>query len=354
MPLDSDPVTTSVAALDAKRAAASGRCHVDVGFWGGLVPGNLAEVGPLRAAGVLGFKCFLGETGNDAFPPLTVAQLGAATRVTAPLDVPLVVHAEFTAANDGPGRGGAVRAYEGYLAAHPADLEHAAVAAVIDAAGRTGARVHVAHLSSGDAVSALAAARAAGFRITAETCPHYLTLSAADITDGATGFKVCPPIRAAEHREKLWDALGEGVLDFVVSDHSPGPPAVGHTGGDFAAAFGGIAGLQLSLPLVWTEARRRGFTLVDVARWLAAGPAALAGLDGPGGKGRIAVGYAADFCVFAPDETFVVDPAGQRSRQPTTPYTGRTLHGVVRQTWLRGRPITVGQPHGRLLAHPVA
>jgi allantoinase len=215
----------------------------------------------------------------------------------------------------------------------------------------------VAHLSSGDAVTALAAARAAGVRVTAETCPHYLTLTAADIPDGATGFKVCPPIRGREDRDRLWDALGAGVVDLVVSDHSPGPPAAGHGAGDFAAAFGGIAGLQLGLPVVWTQARRRGVSLVEVARWLATNPAALAGLDGPGaagGKGRIAVGYAADFCVFAPDETFVVDPAGQRSRQPGTPYTGRTLHGVVRQTWLRGRPIAAGRPRGRLLTRPVA
>jgi allantoinase len=218
---------------------------------------------------------------------------------------------------------------------------------VIEAARATRARAHILHLSSSDALAPVAGARRDGVRVSAETCPHYLALSAEEVPDGATQFKCCPPVREAANRELLWGGLADGTIGCVVSDHSPCPPDLKRfDSGDFGTAWGGISSLQLGLPVVWTEARRRGFTLADVARWMAEGPARLVGLAG---KGRIAVGYDADLCVFAPDDRFVVDPRRLHHKHPVTPYGGRTLAGVVRGTWLRGQELTGDRPRGRLL-----
>jgi allantoinase len=346
MPLNSLPPTVSVAALAEKRAAARGQTWVDVGFWGGAVPGNAPALPALLAAGAFGVKCFLADSGVPEFPPLSVPQLRAALAALRPVDGLLVVHAEDPAAL-GPVADG--RSYAGFLASRPPAAETAAIEALLGVAG--GSRVHVLHLSAAGAAPMLRAARAAGVRVTAETCPHYLTLAAEDVPDGATEYKCCPPIRSAANRDALWSALAAGDIDCVVSDHSPATPALKQTG-DFGTAWGGIASLQLGLPLVWTEARRRGFTLPDVARWMCAAPAALAGLArkaGLGGKGRIAVGGCADFAVFAPDEPLVVDPLALAHRHPVSPYGGRRLTGVVRSTWLRGIPVA-DAPAGRLLA----
>jgi allantoinase len=344
MPLDSVPATVSVDALQVKRQAAGGQGHVDVGFWGGVIPGNTPELEPLARAGVTGFKCFLADSGAPEFPPVDAAELTDALHLAARLGLPLLVHAETAPAV--PAAGAGTRTYAGYLASRPRGMENLAVAEVIEAARATGGHAHVVHLSSSDALPMIASARREGLRITAETCPHYLTLAAEEIGDGQVTAKCSPPVREAANRELLWAALRAQILGLVVSDHSPCPAPMKDTG-DFGSAWGGISSLQLGLPLVWTQARRRGFGLAQVAAWMSAAPARLAGLTA---KGRIAPGYDADFCVLAPEQSFVVDPVRLYHRHPaTTPYAGRSLQGVVRTTILRGRVIDPAQPHGKLL-----
>jgi allantoinase len=348
MPLDSVPTTVSADALQVKRKAASGQCHVDVGFWGGVIPGTGPELAPLADAGVTGFKCFLADSGSPDFPPVSPAQLTEALGLAAGLDRPLLVHAESAEAAAAIQAAAPGRSYAKYLATSPRGLENLAVAQVIEAARVTGGHAHIVHLSSSDALPMIASARREGVRITAETCPHYLTLSAEEIGDGETACKCSPPVREAGNRELLWSGLRDRVLGLVVSDHSPCTPEMKEPGtGDFARAWGGIASLQLSLPLVWTQARSRGFGLGDVAAWMSAAPARLAGLTA---KGRIADGYDADFCVLAPDEPFAVDEGHLHQKHPaTTPYIGRQLYGVVRASILRGQHIDPGQPRGQLL-----
>ncbi|KOV81046.1 allantoinase AllB [Nocardia sp. NRRL S-836] len=336
MPLNSIPPTVGVDALEVKRKAAAA-VSVDVGFWGGIVPGNLADLKPLHEAGVFGFKCFLLHSGVDEFPAVTVPELEAALRELATLDALTIVHAEdaHTVRDAEPD-------YAGFLASRPRAAEDRAISDVVAATRRTGARTHILHLSSSDALPILAAAKRDRLPISAETCPHYLTFTAEEIHDGQTEFKCCPPIRERANREALWQGLRDGVIDLVVSDHSPS--TVELKAGDFATAWGGIASLQLGLPAVWTGARERGFGLTDVVRWMAAHPARQAGLTT---KGAIEPGRDADLVVFAPDETFVVNRDELHHRNPVTPYHGRSLSGVVRQTWLRGKE--TGQTHGRLL-----
>jgi allantoinase len=345
MPLNSIPPTVDVPALQLKREVAQGQCFVDVGFWGGAVPGNLGALRPLHDSGVFGFKCFLVDSGVPEFPPLPLAEVRRVMRELAAYDGLLVVHAE-DAATVGPAQG---QRYRDFLASRPRAAEDRAVAALLDLARETGCRVHVLHLSSADAVPLLAKARADGVRVSVETCPHYLSFEAEEIRDGATQFKCCPPIREHANREALWSALGDGVIDLVVSDHSPSTPDLKRLDtGDFGAAWGGIASLQVGLPAVWTAAREHGFALADVVRWMAQRPAELVGLHG---KGAIAVGNDADLVVFAPDDSLTVDAAALRHRNPVTPYHGRTLSGVVRSTWLRGQRISLdGEPRGRLLS----
>ena len=342
MPLNSVPPTVDPAALKLKREAAHGRCVVDVGFWGGAVPGNRGELEPLYDRGVFGFKCFLVDSGVPEFPPLQPEELVTVARELARIGAPLIVHAEDPRWLE-PAPGG--RAYGDFLASRPARAEDVAIARLAALSQETGVRVHVLHLSSASALDTVAAAKAAGAALTAETCPHYLVLAAEEVPDGATQFKCCPPIRNDANRRQLWRALADGTLDCVVSDHSPATPQLKETG-DFGTAWGGIASLQLGLPLVWTEASRRGHSLVDVVRWMAEAPARLAGLAR---KGRIAPGYDADLTVFAPDAEFTVDPRRLAHRHPVTPYAGRTLTGEVRGTWLRGTSVNAA-PRGRLLS----
>ena len=345
MPLDSAPVTVSVDALRAKQRTAQSQAHVDVAFWAGVIPGNTPDLEPLAAAGVPGFKCFLADSGSPDFPPVDTRQLTEALHVTARLGLPLLVHAESAAAS-APAGSTATPGYAGFLASRPRGLENLAVAQVIEAARATGGHAHIVHLSSSDALPMIASARREGVRITAETCPHYLTLTAEEIGDGQTTAKCSPPVREAANRELLWTGLRDQVLDQIVSDHSPCTTPM-KAAGDWDRAWGGISSLQLGLPLTWTQARRRGLGLAQVAAWMAAAPARLAGLTA---KGRIAPGYDADLCVLAPDQSFTVDPARLHHKHPaTTPYTGRTLHGVVRTTILRGQVIDHGQPRGELL-----
>jgi allantoinase len=347
MPLNSIPPTCDVPALELKRKTAERQAYVDVGFWGGAIPGNVAELRPLHDAGVFGFKCFLLHSGVDEFPALEPAGVEAAMRAIATFDGLLIVHAEDAHRIDSaPAASGPD--YLGFLRSRPREAENAAVAAVIELARRTGCRVHILHVSSAEVLPLLASARRDGVRITAETCPHYLTFCAEEIPPGATPYKCCPPIREAANRELLWQGLRTGLIDLVVSDHSPSTIELKHlTTGDFGTAWGGIASLQVALPAVWTQARRRGFGLADVARWMCQAPAEQAGLTR---KGRIEPGRDADLCVFAPDEAFVVDPGALRHKNAVTPYAGWPLAGVVRRTWLRGRPIDIDAgPRGRLL-----
>jgi allantoinase len=343
MPLNSIPPTTSVAALHVKREAAEAQVAVDVAFWGGAVPGNLGDLRPLHDAGVVGFKCFLVDSGVPEFPPLDDAALRRALAEIASFDGLLIAHAEDPGvlATAPPPLG---RSYPAFLASRPEAAEATAIGRLIGAARDTGARVHVVHLADGAALPLLRRARADGVRLTAETCPHYLTFAAEEIPDGGTAFKCCPPIREHAHREALWGALVDGDLDLVVSDHSPCTPELKRLDiGDFGVAWGGIASLQVTLPAVWTGARVRGIGLDRVVRWMAERPAALAGLPG---KGAIAVGKDADLVAFAPDEEFTVGRLLHRN--PVTPYAGRALTGVVRRTWLRGEPAD-GAPRGRLI-----
>ena len=351
MPLNSLPPTVSVAALAGKRAAAAGKCWVDVAFWGGAVPGNADALRPLHQAGVTGFKCFLIDSGVPEFPPLEAADLRSVLGSLAAMDALLIVHAEDAAEVKAMGSPSG-RDYGSFVASRPPVAERRAIEKVIGAAAATGARAHIVHLSAAECVAMIAGAKGAGIRLTAETCPHYLYFAAEQVPDGATEFKCCPPIRDAANREALWRGLEAGVIDCVVSDHSPCPPEL-KAPGDFGAAWGGIASLQLGLSAVWTVARRRGRTLDDVVRWMAAAPARLAGLSA---KGSLAVRCDADLVAFDPDETYVVEAARLLHRHPVTPYAGRTLTGRVRQTWLRGMALLDpdsgapdGEPVGRLL-----
>jgi allantoinase len=350
MPLNSLPPTISVPALAAKRAAAAGKCWVDVAFWGGAVPGNEASLLPLHEAGVIGFKCFLLDSGVPEFPPLEVAALRSVLGALATVDALLIVHAE-DATQIKPASG---RDFGSFVASRPPVAERRAIEKVISGAAATCARAHIVHLSAAECMAMIAGAQAAGIRLTAETCPHYLYFASEQVPEGATEFKSCPPIRDSVNREALWRGLEAGVIDCVVSDHSPCPPEPKSFGsGDFGEAWGGIASLQLGLSAVWTVARRRGRTLDDVVRWMAAGPAALASLPA---KGCLQEGCDADMVAFDPDAAWVVDPARLQHRHPVTPYAERTLTGQVRQTWLRGTALLDadsgapdGEPVGRLL-----
>jgi allantoinase len=355
MPLNSIPPTTSAAHLVTKRDAARGQCRVDVGFWGGVVPGNAAALAALIAAGARGAKCFLVESGVDEFPCVTEADLLPAMRELGRLGVPLLVHAELAGPIDAALSSlvdADPAAYSTYLRSRPEAAESEAIAMMVRLAEATGAAVHIVHHSAASALDLLRAAQARGLRLSAETCPHYLTFAAEDIPDGHTEYKCAPPIRARENREQLWDALADGTLGLVASDHSPCTPAL--KAGSFVDAWGGVSGLQLALPAVWTQARARGRSVSDLVRWMCAGPAQLAGLAGR--KGVLATGADADLVVWDPEATFTVDAPGLAHKHKLTPYAGRRLHGVVAATYLRGQTIfdagrdgRSGDPQGRFL-----
>ncbi|MFZ5467926.1 MAG: allantoinase AllB [Myxococcota bacterium] len=354
MPLNSIPPTTTVEGLRAKARAAEGRCAIDYGFWGGVVPKNLLELDGLADEGVTGFKCFLIESGVEEFPHVQREHLQRAMPLLAHRRLPLIVHAELehakAPASTDP------RRYAGYLASRPKSWENEAVRMMVELCRATRCAVHIVHLSSADALADLAAARSEGLPVTAETCPHYLTFAAEEIADGATHFKCAPPIREAENRERLWRGLTEGRIDLVVSDHSPCTPALKKLEeGAFPDAWGGISSLQLSLSAVWTGMRQRGLELSKLARWMCEAPAWLAGLSQ---KGAIAPGRDADLVVFDPEAGFAVEPAMIQHRHRLTPYEGRLLFGRVETTFLRGRKIferghLIGRPSGRRLRRPL-
>ncbi|WP_053851395.1 allantoinase AllB [Streptomyces sp. NRRL B-24085] len=347
MPLNSLPPTTTVEHLRTKQAVAADKAHIDVGFWGGALPGNVKDLRPLHEAGVFGFKAFLSPSGVDEFPHLDQDGLARSLAEIASFGGLLIVHAEDPHHLEAAPQHAGPR-YADFLASRPRDAEDTAIAQLIDQARRLDARVHVLHLSSSDALPLIARAKADGVRVTVETCPHYLTLTAEEVPDGASEFKCCPPIREAANQDLLWQALADGTIDCVVTDHSPSTADLKTA--DFATAWGGISGLQLSLAAVWTEARRRGHSLDDVVRWMSERTSRLVGLDR---KGAIEAGRDADFAVLAPDATFTVDPAALQHRNRVTAYAGKTLYGVVRSTWLRGERIVANGeftvPRGRLL-----
>jgi allantoinase len=337
MPLNSAPVTTSVANLALKRAATAGQLHTNVGFWGGIVPGNAGEVEGLIAAGVLGFKAFLTHSGIDDFPNTTEADLRQVMPVLARHGLPLLVHCELSQDDDWAARCDS-RQYPNYLASRPRRWEDEAIALMIRLCAETGCRTHIVHLSSADSLPQLAAARALGLPLTVETGQHYLFFNAEEIGEGQTQFKCAPPIRERANNEQLWQALASGLIDFVATDHSPAPPDLKQlASGDFATAWGGIASLQLALPVLWTAAHARGATLPDLARWLSANPAKLIGFADR--KGKIAPGYDADLLVLDAEQEFVVQAADLHHRHKVSPYLGRTLRGVVEQTFLHGQEV---------------
>ncbi len=347
MPLNSIPPTTTLAGFQTKLDTAKDDCFVDVGFWGGVVPGNTPELAQMFAAGVVGFKCFLVPSGVDEFPHVTEDDLRVAMPELSRLGAMLIVHAELPGPMSGTGIPGCHTAtdknvcptdYDAFLKSRPRSMENEAIEMMIRLSREFGTRVHIVHLSSSDALPLLREAQTAGVKITAETCPHYLHFAAETIPERATEFKCCPPIRESENREKLWQGLADGTIEMVVSDHSPCPARMKvRDTGDFMAAWGGIASLQLRLPVTWTEAHRRGFSLRELTNWLCTNPARQVSLDSR--KGTIAAGCDADITICDPNREFVVDAEHLEHRHKLTPYHGELLSGVVEKTFLRGKKI---------------
>jgi allantoinase len=361
MPLNCLPATTTVAALQAKRQAAQGKCRVDWAAWGGVVDNNRDDIEPLAAAGVPGFKCFLVNPGIDGFTMVTEQQLRSALPHVARTGLPLLVHAELPAPIDRATEALANadwNRYSTYLASRPDDAELSAIRLMLSLCREFGFRLHIVHLSTSQALPDLRVARSEGLAVTVETCPHYLHLSAEAIRNGATLNRCAPPIRSRENNDKLWQALRDGTIDLVVTDHSPCPPAMKRLAeGNFQTAWGGIASLSVALPLMWTAASERGFTLLDLAQWMSAAPARLASCDSR--KGRLVAGNDADLVVFDPDGEFTVTQEKLHYRHPVSPYLGETLRGVVKATYLRGSAVFTagafpGEPAGReYTANPI-
>jgi allantoinase len=354
MPLNCLPATTNVAALEDKRTAARGKCRVDWAAWGGVVHDNQSDIEALAAAGVPGFKCFLIHPGIEGFTMVTEQQLRLALPHVARTGLPLLVHAELPGpidrATDALANADWSR-YSTYLQSRPDEAELAAIRLTLSLCREYGFRLHIVHLSTSQALAELRTARAQGLPVSVETCPHYLHLSAETIPNGATLSKCAPPIRGRENCESLWQGLRDRTIDLVVTDHSPCPPAMKRLDeGNFRTAWGGIASLSVALPVMWTEASRRGFTLLDIAEWMSAGPARLAGCDTR--KGQIAAGFDADFVVFDPEREFAVTAHKLHYRHPISPYLGERLRGVVKATYLRGNSVFAegefpGEPAGR-------
>jgi allantoinase len=354
MPLNCLPATTTVASLEAKRGVAQGRCRVDWAAWGGVVHENQGDIESLAAAGVPGFKCFLIHPGIDGFTMVTEQELRAALPAVARTGLPLLVHAELSGPIDAATeslRNADWKRYSTYLQSRPEEAELAAIRLLLSLCREYGFRLHIVHLSASAAMQELSSARSEGLPVSVESCPHYLHLAADTIKDGATVYKCAPPIRSRENCERLWQGLRDGVIDLVVTDHSPCLPAMKKLGeGNFKTAWGGIPSLSVALPVMWTEGSHRGFAMTDIARWMAEAPARLAGLQRR--KGRIAPGFDADFVIFDPDSKFVVTEERLHYRHPLSPYMGEELRGVVKATYLRGKPVFVdgefpGEPMGR-------
>ncbi len=338
MPLNCLPATTTVAALEAKRTAAQGQCLVDWAAWGGVSGHNADDLEPLARAGVRGFKCFLAEPGLEGFFRVDEAELRAAAPHLARTGLPLLVHAELPEFLGPSARdldGADWRHYDTWLRSRPDEAEVEAIRLIIRLCREYGFRLHIVHLVTAEALDDIRRAKEEGLPVTVETCPHYLHFAAEEIPGGSTLHKCAPPIRSGSNRDRLWDALREGAIDLIATDHSPCPPQMKN--GDFATAWGGISSVSVALPVMWNGMRRRGFTLSDLARLMSQKPAQLAGLKGK--KGRIAAGYDADLVVFDPEQTFRVEPEGLHSRHAVSPYAGEHLYGTVTATYLRGEAV---------------
>ena len=335
MPLNCLPETTTVAALEAKRDAAAGQCRVDWVPWGGLTGQNQEHIAPLAAAGVAGFKCFLVDPGIEGLTLIEPQELEAASPELARSGLPLLVHAELAEYLYQGGDKDDWRQYATWLRSRPDESELAAIRMLIGLCRKYRFRLHIVHVSTALALEDLRQARAEGLPVTAETCPHYLHFVAEEIPVGGTLYKCAPPIRSHANREALWQGLRDGIIDLIATDHSPCPPHMKE--GDFRRAWGGIASLSVAISVIWTEMRKRGLPIQDLARWMSAQPAKLAGLEGR--KGAIAVGYDADLVVFDPDAEQRVDPARLQHRHPITPYHGETLRGSVQMTFVRGEKV---------------
>jgi allantoinase len=344
MPLNASPVTTTVQALEKKLEAAAGKLHVHTGFWGGIIPGNEKEIEPLIEKGVPGFKAFLTHSGIDEFPNVTEADLRKAMPLVAKHDLPLLVHCEISDTEQRSPAG--TRLYRDYLASRPASWEDDAIALMIRLSEEFDCRVHIVHLSSASSIQQIIDAKNKGLPLTVETAQHYLYFNAEEIPDGRTEYKCAPPVREKKNNEQLWQGLKNGIIDFVATDHSPAPPSMKElSSGDWMKAWGGIASLQLALPVVWTAAKKHNCGLTDIAKWLCEKPALLPQLAT---KGKIAPGYDADLCVWNPEESFTVTPGMILHRHKLTPYTGEKLYGVVKQTWLKGEKVyDAGRPPAR-------
>jgi allantoinase len=337
MPLNSSPVTTTVPAFDQKLQAARNKIHSNCGFWGGIIPGNEKEIEPLVKKGVLGFKAFLTHSGIDEFPNVTEEDLRKAMPLIAKHDLPLLVHCELQSpvhqsSND-------PRSYHDYLASRPRKWEDDAIALMIRLCEEYNCHVHIVHLSSADSIEQIAKAKQKGLQLTVETGQHYLYFNAETIKDGQTAFKCAPPVREKENNEKLWQALKEGIIDFVATDHSPAPPAMKQLdSGDFMKAWGGISSIQFALPVLWTAAKKHGCDINDMMKWLCENPGKLAGVQ-PGRKGKIQKGFDADLVVWDPEGIFAVTGDIIQHKHKITPYLNEKLYGVVEQTWLNGEKV---------------
>ena len=336
MPLNSSPVTTSAIAFDEKIAAIKNKLHTNVGLWGGIIPGNDKEIEPLIQKGVLGFKAFLTHSGIDDFPNATEDDLRKAMPIIAKYNLPLLVHCELT--DDEQRAKGIPQSYQNYLQSRPKIWEDDAIAMMIRLCKEFNCRTHIVHLSSADSLEQIAAAKQKGLPLTVETGQHYLYFSAEEIKDGQTQFKCAPPIREKENNDKLWQALKDGLIDFVATDHSPATPDLKELlTGNFMKAWGGIASLQFALPVLWTAAKKRNATFNDMAKWLCENPAKLIGKENS--KGKIAKGFDADLIVLDDEKTFVVTTEIILHKHKTTPYLNEQLFAVVEQTYLAGEKV---------------
>jgi len=341
MPLNCLPETTTVEALEQKRAAATGKCYVDWAAWGGVAGQNRDHILPLAAAGVKGYKCFLIYPGIEGFRMVDQQELEAALPYVAQSDLPLLVHAELAGSIDAATtklKGADWSKYETYLRSRPDEAELEAIQLLLKLCRTYHFHLHIVHLSTAIALGVLRDARDEGLNVTVETCPHYLHFVAEEIPDGSTLHKCAPPIRSRQNREALWQGIREGIIDLIATDHSPCPPEMKHQQeGRFDTAWGGVASLSVALPVIWTQMRKRSFKLEGLVRLMAQKPAELAQLARR--KGKIAEGYDADLVVFDVEADVQITRDNLHTRHLISPYIGEQLQGKVIATYVRGKAV---------------
>ncbi len=337
MPLNSAPVTTSVTAYQEKRNSTIRKLYVNCGFWAGLVPDNCQSLERLLDSGVLGIKAFLTHSGIDDFPNVTREHLEKAMPEIAKRNLPLLLHCELDEKHEGlQNLLKTPTSYNAYLNSRPRSWEDKAIEMVIDLCEKYNCRTHIVHLSSSNSIEQIIAGKKKGLPLTVETGQHYLYFNAESIPDARTEYKCAPPIREKENNEKLLDALLDGTIDFVGTDHSPAPPDLKEIdSGNFAKAWGGIAGLQFALPVLWTVVSKKGATVLDVSKWMSSNVAKFIGLNNV--KGKIAIGYDADLTVWNPEEYFTVNEKNIQHRHKVCPYIGENLKGVIKKTIVNGK-----------------